>query len=101
MNHNKLFKENLKIISHTESQTLLRLMCQYNIPKRRIVEIITKTPMRIENIVEFLLHMEEYCDNFNSKKARNKLWCYEEFRMSGISNYKCCVLLVDWGGELG
>ena len=95
MNHNKLFKENLKLISHTESQTLLRLMCQYNIPERRIIELITKTPATLTNIVEFLLHMEEYCDNFNSKKARNNLLCYEEFRLNGMSNYKCCVLLTD------
>lgn len=101
MNHNKLFKEKLKLMSQTESQTLLRLMCQYNIPKRRIIELITKTPATLENVVEFLLVMEEYCDNFNSKKARNKLLCYEGFRLNEMSNYKCCVLLVDWKGEIG
>lgn len=76
-------------------------MSKYSIPKRKIVDILINCPTILEDLVEFLTHMEEYCSNFNSKKARNKLLSYKEFRLQGMSNYKCCVLLTDWEGELG
>ena len=101
MSHNQLFKQNLTLTSETYSKLLLSLMFKYSVPKRKIVDLLINCPTTIEDLVEFLTHMEEYCENFNSKKARNKLICYKEFRLQGISNYKCCVLLTDWEGELG
>ena len=101
MNYNQLFKQNLKLTSNTHSKPLLSLMSRYSIPKRKVVDLLINCPTTIEQLVEFLTRMDSYCNNFNSKKARNKLICYKEFRLNGISNYKCCVLLVDWDGEIG